>query len=254
MEVKAQDLRMGDSEIEQEARDVATVQIRQQTIHIPEGLMRLVKKCLLSEEDTRESFSVICGGHVNHFQAESFDELWGCGWRNIQILSSHLIEKEEMKDVLFGGASFVPCILALQKWLELGWRKGFDVQGAQEFGWNIIGTCKWIGSTECAALFRSFGLRANIVEFKCHSSASAQYNHHSEEENSDYPFGRDNEIYARHRHKVMIDWIWRYFLCGYKESESAGDKHNNRVMISNRSVSLRMCYTFRKGFKDYNKM
>jgi hypothetical protein len=83
------------------------------------------------------------------------------------MISSHFLEEdEEKRDALFGGACFVPDISALQQWLEIAWAKGFDTQGAQHFNWKIAGTHKWIGTTQCAALLRSFGLRARIVDFQ----------------------------------------------------------------------------------------
>jgi hypothetical protein len=68
--------------------------------------------------------------------------------------------------VLFGGCGYVPDIPALQAWLECAWAAGFDVIGAQQLGGRIQGSHKWVGTTEAAALLRSFGVRARIVDFK----------------------------------------------------------------------------------------
>ncbi len=132
--------------------------------------MLLLKRCLESEQQTQagtHSALALCS-YVEHFESRLEEDLgWGCGWRNIQMMSSHLLEKDdETRDALFGGAGFVPDISALQQWLQIAWAKGFDTQGAQHFNWKIAGTHKWIGTTECAALLRSFGLRAPIVDFQ----------------------------------------------------------------------------------------
>jgi hypothetical protein len=145
-------------------------QIREPTLHVEGGLMLLLKRCLESEQQTQagtQSRLALCT-YVQHFESRLEEDLgWGCGWRNIQMMSSHLLEKDdETRDALFGGAGFVPDISALQQWLEIAWAKGFDTQGAQHFNWKIAGTHKWIGTTECAALLRSFGLRARIVDFQ----------------------------------------------------------------------------------------
>ncbi|CAM6038112.1 unnamed protein product [Sphagnum compactum] len=145
-------------------------QIREPTLHVEGGLMLLLKRCLESEQQTQagtQSGLALCS-YVEHFESRLEEDLgWGCGWRNIQMMSSHLLEKDdETRDALFGGAGFVPHISALQQWLEIAWAKGFDTQGAQHFNWKIAGTHKWIGTTECAALLRSFGLRARIVDFQ----------------------------------------------------------------------------------------
>ncbi|XP_058105180.1 uncharacterized protein LOC131248751 [Magnolia sinica] len=135
------------------------------TIHkIEGGLMLLLRKCL--EMESGKSSNII-SGHVDHFQSiESEDSGWGCGWRNIQMLSSHLLmQRREAREVMFGGSGFVPDIPSLQRWLEIAWEMGFDMTGSDSFNHKVYGSTKWIGTTECASLFRSFGLRARIVDF-----------------------------------------------------------------------------------------
>ncbi|KAL8050654.1 hypothetical protein ABFX02_06G095000 [Erythranthe guttata] len=127
------------------------------------NLMTMLGKCL--ELESGNSSSILCG-HIDHFQSTEWDIGWGCGWRNIQMLSSHLLsQREEAKQVLYGGSGFVPNIGWLQRWLELAWEKGFDTLGSNEFDQKIHGKRNWIGTVECAALLRSFGLRACIVDF-----------------------------------------------------------------------------------------
>lgn len=36
-------------------------------------------------------------GPVHHFHAGHHDAGWGCGWNNIQMLSSHLLERSEVR-------------------------------------------------------------------------------------------------------------------------------------------------------------
>lgn len=135
------------------------------TFHKVEGgLMALLRHCLESEPGNSK---VILSGYVDHFQClESEDVGWGCGWRNIQMLSSHLmVQRSEAREVLFGGSGYVPDIPSLQRWLEIAWERGFDVAGSEQFNHVIYGSKKWIGTTECAALLRSFGLRARVVDF-----------------------------------------------------------------------------------------
>lgn len=145
---------------------LVSCQIRSNFYRIEEGLMTLLRKCL---EDERGLTCSAISGYIDYFQSTSSEDLgWGCGWRNIQMLSSHLLTKTYgAKEMLFGGSGFVPDIPSLQKWLEIAWRRGFDVMGADSFGFEIYGCKKWIGTTECAALLRSFGLRARIVDFGC---------------------------------------------------------------------------------------
>lgn len=74
----------------------------------------------------------------------------------------------------------------LQAELERAWRAGYDPGGAAQFGHRVLGSQKWIGTTECCALLRYYGLRTHIVDF--HSSGN-----HGD------------------GHEAMVDWVWRYF-------------------------------------------
>ncbi|TYK00896.1 zinc finger with UFM1-specific peptidase domain protein isoform X4 [Cucumis melo var. makuwa] len=105
--------------------------------------------------------------YVDHYQSIEFEDFgWGCGWRNIQMLCSHLLmQRPETRNILFGGSGVVPDIPSLQRWLEIAWERGFDVHGAEHFNYKIYGKKNWIGTTECAALLRSFGLQARIIDF-----------------------------------------------------------------------------------------
>ncbi|MCO5572892.1 hypothetical protein L7F22_026653 [Adiantum nelumboides] len=147
-----------------DVRSLVSSQRRGSYTNVEEGIMCLIEDCLKSERQG-PSCTVI-SAHVNHFETcTSEDDGWGCGWRNIQMLSSHLLTHQWAKKVLFGGAGFVPDIPSLQQWLELAWAFGFDEPGAEFFQFRIHGSKEWIGTSECATLFRSFGLRARIVDF-----------------------------------------------------------------------------------------
>ncbi|CAM8908835.1 unnamed protein product [Rhodiola kirilowii] len=143
---------------------LTSFQIKDECHLVQDGLMLLLKNCLEAENDS--STSILCC-NIDHYESiGSVDRGWGCGWRNIQMLSSHLLmEREEARSVLFGNAGFVPNIASMQRWLEIAWKTGFDTLGSDQFENKIIGSRKWIGTTECATLFRSFGLRARIVDF-----------------------------------------------------------------------------------------
>ena len=153
-----------ESHIDEKISCIIGLQIRSTFYKVETGLMALLKNCLELESGNSTS---ILSGYVDHFQSiESEDVGWGCGWRNIQMLSSHLLmRRQEAREVLVGGSGFVPDIPSLQRWLEIAWERGFDALGSEHFNHKIYGSRNWIGATECAALFRSFGLRARIVDF-----------------------------------------------------------------------------------------
>ncbi|KAG4954912.1 hypothetical protein JHK87_040506 [Glycine soja] len=90
---------------------------------VERGLMALLSTCL--ESDSENSRSIL-SGYVDHFQRIPFEEVgWGCVWRNIQILSSHLLaQRAEPREAMYGGSGFVPDIPSLQRWLEIAWERG----------------------------------------------------------------------------------------------------------------------------------
>ncbi|XP_061996119.1 uncharacterized protein LOC133714082 [Rosa rugosa] len=154
----------GQCSMEESISCLAALQTRTTFHEIEGGVMALLRECL--ELEPRDTTTFLCG-YTDHIQSiRSEDSGWGCGWRNIQMLSSHLLmQRQETREVLFGGAGFVPDIPSLQRWLEIAWEKGFDAAGSDQFANKIYGLKRWIGTTECAAIFRSFGLRARIVDF-----------------------------------------------------------------------------------------
>lgn len=154
----------GGMNIDEKISYLHDLQIKENFYEVNDGLMNLLRTRL--ELDYGNSTSIL-SGYVDHYQSiESEVTRWGCGWRNIQMLSSHLFkQRPEAREVLFGGCGFVPDIASLQRWLELAWEKGFDTLGSNDFDREIYGKRSWIGTTECATLFRSFGIRARIVDF-----------------------------------------------------------------------------------------
>ncbi|XP_065877666.1 uncharacterized protein [Euphorbia lathyris] len=164
-----------EASLDEKASCLIATQVRSSFYNVKEesggGLMALLRKALeldaINSSSSSETIGVFLCGYVDHFQSLISEDVgWGCGWRNIQMLSSYLLsQRSDAKQVLFGGSSFVPDIPFLQRWLEVAWGKGFDADGARHFNYSIYGSKSWIGATECAALFRSFGLRARIVDF-----------------------------------------------------------------------------------------
>ncbi|KAK7372884.1 hypothetical protein VNO80_06274 [Phaseolus coccineus] len=152
------------SKMEEEISCLVDWQRRGEFHKVERGLMALLRDCLESEAENSRSI-LTC--YVDHFQSLEFQDVgWGCGWRNIQMLSSHLMtQRPEARETMFGRSGFVPDIPSLQRWLEIAWERGFDAAGADQFNHAVYGSKKWIGATECAALLRSFGLRARVVDF-----------------------------------------------------------------------------------------
>lgn len=216
---------------------------RKELFYKVEGdLMIMLRRCL--ELESQSSTTVLCG-YIDHFQSTvSHDVGWGCGWRNIQMLSSHLIrQRQEASEVLYGGSGFVPNIESLQRWLELAWAKGFDPPGSDDFDRKIYGKRNWIGTTECAALFRSFGLRARIVDFSSRKKTTPVYGPMDKflsrgKLDSSVAVSSEKESY-RHSgvvsekvkgHHVLAQWVCNYFSSG--NTDRSG---HHRVVLSKKS-------------------
>ena len=219
-------------------------QIRSEIQQIQGGVMNLLRSCLESEGSSSSS---IVSGYVDHHQSLSSEDTgWGCGWRNIQMLSSHLLrQRPESRQVLFGGCGFVPDIPSLQRWLEIAWNKGFDTLGSSHFDNKIYGVKKWIGTTECVTLLRSFGLRARIVDFDSTESSSVQNKSGKRVcgpmdkyviKTNSFPASSSGELSqedaeSMRGQQVLVDWVWNYF-----KSKCSGTLNNSKnVMISDKT-------------------
>ncbi|KAL9275570.1 Zinc finger-containing ubiquitin peptidase 1-like protein [Drosera capensis] len=178
-------------------------------------------------------------GYVDHFQSFASEGVgWTCGWRNIQMVTSHLImRRPEARDVLFGGCGIVPDIRSLQRWLEVAWEKGFDVLGCDDFKGKIDGSNRWIGTTECAALLRSFGLRARIVDFDSKQNEGSKHVDGPMDKfvrtkaNNSGKLNKSSDFSSRksRSYQVLIDWVWTYFF-GCKPN----DPYQQRVAVSDK--------------------
>ncbi|CAM9418712.1 unnamed protein product [Discosporangium mesarthrocarpum] len=114
-----------------------------------------------------------------HFsQVDTRGSGWSCGYRNIQMVCSALMEIPHCARVLFGGSRCIPGIFLLQAWIERAWANGYDPEGCEQLGGmgNLVGSEIWIGATECAALLRSFGIRAEVVDFESKQNPNSNPN------------------------------------------------------------------------------
>lgn len=222
----------GGNNNDEESASLVLLQKNEVFYKVEGDLMIMLRRCLELESDS--SKTVLCG-YIDHFQSTvPHDVGWGCGWRNIQMLSSHLIrQRQEARQSLYGGSGFVPNIESLQRWLELAWAKGFDTVGSDDFDQKVYGTRNWIGTTECAALLRSFGLRARIVDFSSRKTTRAYgpMDMFLSKGKLDLS-SSEKESFLSDKvkgHQVLAQWIWNYF------SSSNVDKSGNHVVLSEKS-------------------
>jgi hypothetical protein len=146
---------------------------------------------------------MICSA-ASHYAYGRGDDGWGCGYRNIQMMCSGLMSNEVYKAVLFEGKGHIPSIPVIQAFIEQAWARGYDEEGAKQLGFSLSGGKKWIGSMECAALLRSFGIDCTVVDFFRAT-------------------GPDGT------HPELLNWVWNYFSAYYSSPSSppCPDKSNH---------------------------
>lgn len=117
---------------------------------------------------------------VDHYASTYGDKGWGCGYRNLQMLISSLLQHTGYNELVYKAwssglgsgsstknplRSSIPSISRLQKMIEWAWAQGFDAQGAEQLGGKLVNTRKWIGPTEVAILLSSLRIKCQLVDF-----------------------------------------------------------------------------------------
>ncbi|TPX48917.1 hypothetical protein SeLEV6574_g01758 [Synchytrium endobioticum] len=96
---------------------------------------------------------------------------WGCGYLNIQMLCASILGHVEYGPHLAQellertGECLLPNIPTIQRLIEQGaWSKGIDPVGAAHFNYKLMGTRKWIGTSEAACLLIHLRCRVHVLE------------------------------------------------------------------------------------------
>eukprot|EP01117_Protostelium_nocturnum_P013285 TRINITY_DN4942_c1_g2_i2.p1 TRINITY_DN4942_c1_g2~~TRINITY_DN4942_c1_g2_i2.p1 ORF type:complete len:439 (+),score=118.59 TRINITY_DN4942_c1_g2_i2:414-1730(+) len=152
----------------------------------------------ISNNKRGNNFEWIWSGECCHFGSDEGDRGWGCGYRNIQILASHLILREPYSSSVFCGLKKIPTVDKIQEWMEAAWGAGYDTEGSSHFSNSILNSSKRIGATDAVALFRSFGIKAKVVDF-----FSARV---------------ENQSKKWKPNKEMLNWISNHFLSNKNKS------------------------------------
>lgn len=137
---------------------------------------------------------------VDHYGSTYGDKGWGCGYRNMQMLISSLLQHTGYNDLLYRAwttvpgsgssgenplRSSMPSISRLQRMTEWAWSQGFDVQGAEQLGGKLVNTRKWIGATEVVTCLSSLRIRCQMIDFHKPSADGS--------------------------HQEMFNWVLQYF-------------------------------------------
>ncbi|KAI6781259.1 uncharacterized protein J7T54_004032 [Emericellopsis cladophorae] len=113
------------------------------------GIISVLQKLLQASNTTSAAW--LCSPHVTHVSKLSQEGSF-CGYRNIQMLCSHIINSGSFGAVKFGDQ--VPSIFDIQELIENAWDEGINARGRDETG-GIRGTRKYIGTPEAQAMFTS---------------------------------------------------------------------------------------------------
>lgn len=106
-------------------------------------LAQLLEQCPTTE------YAYLCSPAVQHISKLRLEGGF-CGYRNIQMLSSYIINTEYPGAHHFNGQ--LPSIFDIQEHIEAAWDKGINKQGRVETG-GVRGTRKYIGTPEAQAVF-----------------------------------------------------------------------------------------------------
>ena len=126
-----------------------------------EVMDKLFQACQRSAKENKSALVryIVCG-NVSHYSQTGRGRSYTCGFRNIQMMTSHLLRQPSYARRLFNGCGFVPSLNSLQRELERAWRCGFDQEGALHFDYKVSGTDRWIGSSDVSLLLAETSWRA----------------------------------------------------------------------------------------------
>ncbi|XP_053691835.1 zinc finger-containing ubiquitin peptidase 1-like, partial [Sabethes cyaneus] len=130
---------------------------------------------------------------VDHYASSYGDKGWGCGYRNLQMMLSSLLQNTAYNEALYSAwgshgpaRTAMPSISRLQRMVEAAWAQGFDLQGSEQLGCKLYNTRKWIGATEIVTVLSWLRIRCELVDFHRPTSLDG-------------------------RHPELFNWVMRYF-------------------------------------------
>lgn len=116
---------------------------------------------LLEQSPTTE-YAYLCSPAVQHISKLRLEGGF-CGYRNIQMLSSYVINTDYHGAHQFNGQ--LPNIFEIQEFIEAAWDQGINKQGRVETG-GVRGTRKYIGTPEAQAMFAYLKIPCEPQGFK----------------------------------------------------------------------------------------
>lgn len=125
-------------------------------------LAQMLEQCPATE------YAYLCSPAVQHISKLRLEGGF-CGYRNIQMLSSYVINANHQGAHHFNGQ--LPSIFEIQEFIEAAWDQGINEQGRVETG-GVRGTRKYIGTPEAQAVFTYLQIPCDPRGFKHKKDAS----------------------------------------------------------------------------------
>ncbi|GAA5919536.1 hypothetical protein JCM1841_000997 [Sporobolomyces salmonicolor] len=154
------------------------------------GLLPLIRTALIRSNAAshgRTQIAYLASDGVEHIATKFIDWGWGCGYKNAQMLFSalrHLPCYAELFAVSSAAVSSIslsvgstnsgagqktlapiPTIREWQELIEKAWSAGHDPPGRAHFNGKLIGSRRWIGTTEVYTALTWMGVKATIIDF-----------------------------------------------------------------------------------------
>ncbi|KAF9574484.1 hypothetical protein EC968_006289 [Mortierella alpina] len=137
------------------------------------GIVNMIPKTRLLLEASRlqgvTRLAYLADPSVVFYQSDKADRAWGCGYRNLQMMLSYVVNqratRQDEPSLTSSATTTIPTINDLQCQLEYAWQNGFDPPGAEQLRHKVEGTKKWIGTTEAWSVLCSLGIRCSILDF-----------------------------------------------------------------------------------------
>ncbi|WOO79237.1 Ubiquitin carboxyl-terminal hydrolase ZUFSP [Vanrija pseudolonga] len=125
------------------------------------GLIPVLRDMLLKDVSKRQIRSAVLASGGVHIKSNwTFDGTWGCGYRNAEMVISALVSEPPYREVFPN-----PGVRAIQSWIEDAWRAGYDPEGRFQLQDKLLGTRKWIGTSDLYAMFSARGVRCTLYDF-----------------------------------------------------------------------------------------
>lgn len=150
------------------------------------GIIPVLQALLEKSSSTR--LAVLCTAKVEHIKSQFGDFGWGCGYKSACMVYSALRHVDQYRDLLREelntesdskdaqgstrsekrradgltsreDVADIPSIGELQQIAEVAWEAGFDEEGRKHFQGKLVGSRRWIGTSEVYTMFTWLGIR-----------------------------------------------------------------------------------------------